>query len=602
MLGCMSPATHNNSSGRRAAWIAAGLVILAAVAGGMAFSVRDAWRNWRRVLLYSEAVGTVIKYQHSSVTLDARQRLVQVPGKIVVEYEALGETQVATFTVLDSAGRYEIGQNIKVHYDPQMPSRAAMSLSVHPRSLAAVLVLLPLAAGGLWLIWAGMRGVDRYGLLPPMLLSYFLFSCLAAGVLLSLMDHLTWQQSWILGAGLAVPVVPLTSILGGAVLSNIVRARRQIRPVKFDFSRMPRLSLSFIFAMVLLTVIVLGGVAMASWTFIEQARAYVHARDRYLQVDGTVLSAAVGQTAATATTQTVFYWPDIAYHYRVNGKDYWSRRYSDTGGYFDSRQHAYLTALRYTPPGLMVNVYYDPHDPSRSVLERNLPEANLMLLLALQPPALGALVLLGALVYIPIQRRAIRRFVLSEPKAPSYVPTWGKWQIEEEGLIAVDPMPRRLPAAMISYCFACLIMLLIGALAGGSEWFGVNVLIYSTVACICAGLLGWLLAGRCRPNRLEIDASHHTLRLMGKQQDAEVAFADLAAYVIEPEGIWARLRLVTTGGSEITLHEFRPAWPLTPSVHVARKIAEGLQQATGGVVLVKGMADETGATVGGESN
>jgi len=437
-------------------------------------------------------------------------------------------------------------------------------------------------------MWAGLKGVSTYGLLPPILLAYFLLSCLCAAALLSTIDRLTWKQTWILGGGMAFPIVPLASVLGGTLLSSMVKSRRSRRQRSMSYETTPPMPWGFAAALLWLTALVLAGVISAVWTFSEQAKAFVRSRDRYACVEGTILSAGVGQTPRGTSGESFFYWPDIKYHYVVDGTDYWSSRFSDTGSYFTTRPPAYKLAMQHAPPGLRVKVYFDPKDPSKAVLDRSLPKANLMLLLALQPPALSCIVLLGSVLYMPIHRRNMRKYLRGDLNPTCRVPTWGLWRIEEEGLLAMEPIGRRLPGTLIAYCFTCLIMLLVGAIAGRSDWFIPKALVYSTIACVCAGMLGWILAGGSRPNRLEIDPRHHTIRLMGKHQDMELAFSELARFTIEPQGIWATLKLVTTGGSEITLHEFRPAWPLTPSLAIARKIATAFASTTGGEVDVCG--------------
>ena len=78
--------------------------------------------------------------------------------------------------------------------------------------------------------------------------------------------------------------------------------------------------------------------------------------------------------AASARKSTVTrYYVSVAYMYAVEGKPYYSSRYSIGGGdnasdYYSERSVAEKEAANLFPAGSKLTVYYDPDDPSSAVL------------------------------------------------------------------------------------------------------------------------------------------------------------------------------------------------------------------------------------------
>lgn len=86
-------------------------------------------------------------------------------------------------------------------------------------------------------------------------------------------------------------------------------------------------------------------------------------------VEGVISHSAVllSTQQTSSSTNAAVYKADVAYRYKLKGRDYSSSRitlmdYSSTGG------RAEAIVARY-PDGAAVSVYYDPADPSDSVLE-----------------------------------------------------------------------------------------------------------------------------------------------------------------------------------------------------------------------------------------
>lgn len=115
-------------------------------------------------------------------------------------------------------------------------------------------------------------------------------------------------------------------------------------------------------AIVVLAVLILGGVfGYILW----RNKTAAAAAGSWPSVEGRI-------TASTVTTRTedgqTQHWPHVAYAYTVGGKDHAGTRVR-FGLAREGLAQAKALCARY-PVGSRVPVFYDPADPSRSVLER----------------------------------------------------------------------------------------------------------------------------------------------------------------------------------------------------------------------------------------
>jgi hypothetical protein len=137
-----------------------------------------------------------------------------------------------------------------------------------------------------------------------------------------------------------------------------------------------------------LAVLSVGLTAVGAW----QAWATFEPLFRYRPAPATVISARVQSQQVTSRSNGIRrtrlrFAPDVAYRLTVNGETYLGTHYSATTS-LGSRAEA-TRIVNGLVPGTGVVVWYDPADPSRSVMNRD-PDPR-MLFFVIVPIVLGVL-------------------------------------------------------------------------------------------------------------------------------------------------------------------------------------------------------------------
>lgn len=109
-----------------------------------------------------------------------------------------------------------------------------------------------------------------------------------------------------------------------------------------------------------------------------------HASESFPHVQGTVLYSEVITTHGSKGR--VYYHPHIAYQYRVDGMDYRGGRYRYDGHPSDYSSAHEIVAEH--PSGSVVNVYYNPQDPTDTVLSTAVDAGDVGLLFFMTPMTL----------------------------------------------------------------------------------------------------------------------------------------------------------------------------------------------------------------------
>lgn len=90
------------------------------------------------------------------------------------------------------------------------------------------------------------------------------------------------------------------------------------------------------------------------------------------------------------------YYIGVEYAYRVADKDYTGKRVSFGGTpMFNSKSTAETTAGTRYPAGMNLNVYYDPQDPSKAILDKRIPSLFAGFLVAITFAAIGTFIMIS---------------------------------------------------------------------------------------------------------------------------------------------------------------------------------------------------------------
>ena len=121
-----------------------------------------------------------------------------------------------------------------------------------------------------------------------------------------------------------------------------------------------------------IALIIYGGLGfLLLWQFGGQVWSYFTSMD-WQQVDGTVISSEVVDAWDTSGER---YTPQIIYTYEIDATSYEGRQVNLQGDLYLGNQLDAEQIIAPYPVGATVRPYVDPSDPTRSVLERDLPTA-----------------------------------------------------------------------------------------------------------------------------------------------------------------------------------------------------------------------------------
>ncbi|MCU0864074.1 MAG: DUF3592 domain-containing protein [Planctomycetes bacterium] len=134
------------------------------------------------------------------------------------------------------------------------------------------------------------------------------------------------------------------------------------------------------------------GIVLLVW-MVAARQDQARANTVYLPTTGTVLSAKISEHMQSRR-QPSFWSVERAYSYAVAGRTYEGDRRAFETSLYDDRQEAERDLER-LPVGSAIEVFYDPADPTQSVLDRSPPGFGAFVLPA-GPLAFGALLLVVA--------------------------------------------------------------------------------------------------------------------------------------------------------------------------------------------------------------
>ena len=589
-----------------------GLLVLGGVAAAgykLSFEIRS---QVRTVFNYKPAEAAVSEYIPPLDYLDEHDHIRKHPGKIRYqflvgrarhsgEYDQPWGALTSTYDE-DLAGPRTRGDSITAYYDPNQPQHNTLTPVARPRWLAIVMLLLPLAALALRLIWAGIGG--HKGPDPSArgcyIKCYIVLSTLAAGAFCAAADLLPWQRACILGLGLILPVLPLASLLAGSICAD--RARRRTTAEEallgtataqaaLEFKAAPPLLLGPVgssLAKALAVAVWFGLAGSVVYVGVTSAQRHYQARGELRTVEGSVVSASVQPVSHRLNNGSVTtYIPAIRFMYKVGGQEFVSNTYAWGMIERENPQQAQAIAARYIPD-TPATIYYRPGAPSAGVLDPRLPPARLMLLVAAQPPIVIALAIAILALLRPLRQAASRRFLQKPMETPWPVPGWGILD-EDDGRLIFLRKPSRLLAAGLSYVACSLAVLVAIALTGSAHSMTETTASYATAASLCAALLGWMLSGRGRVQML-FDPAEHKVYVFGSEVPFEQVQSWALSWTRRRRAGWSvraltpQLSLRLAGGGEITLHVFRSRQPLLDA-QVARRAAQELARVTGSPVV-----------------
>jgi hypothetical protein len=114
--------------------------------------------------------------------------------------------------------------------------------------------------------------------------------------------------------------------------------------------------------------LVLGGLGFFLYKRNQQSMAYRQSTQTWHSTTGTILMSSVQSSYSGRSHST---YPVVVYQYEVNGQRYQSQRIKAGEQFLNVRVigQAEATVNRY-PIGATATVYYNPANPSESVLER----------------------------------------------------------------------------------------------------------------------------------------------------------------------------------------------------------------------------------------
>jgi hypothetical protein len=115
-------------------------------------------------------------------------------------------------------------------------------------------------------------------------------------------------------------------------------------------------------------ILVLGGLGYFLYKRNQQSMAYRQSTQTWQSTTGTVLMSSVQSSYSSGSHST---YPVVVYQYEVSGQRYQSQRIKAGEQFLNVRVSGQAEAtVRKYPIGATVTVYYNPSNPTESVLER----------------------------------------------------------------------------------------------------------------------------------------------------------------------------------------------------------------------------------------
>lgn len=331
-------------------------------------------------------------------------------------------------------------------------------------------------------------------------------------------------------------------------------------------------------------------------------RAY-DAQRRYVQTDGMVLSSEV-RTGHDDNGTT--YGFGLRYRYQVQGVDFESNRYAFGAGTASDGYNRSAALVRRYPAGAHLPVFYDPAKPAEAVVDRRPDPMMTFLVLFLQPFIMVGVGMLGACVWLPLARRALRRFIAGPVSFPLRVPTWGELRQEEGGRYVLGSRPdwsAVLLVMAVGYGVTCALSIVVVIFFfGGFSEPRMSAVVAAIALAVGVGVVSAVCSVRARRRRprLVVDTFNRKITLERSGENTDVRFADLSEWLVgqienprrvRQEGAPLHVPLLsvrTSNGIETPVHVFQAG---TEAAVIAARIAEVLAGLTGHRAAAAGGAE-----------
>ena len=376
--------------------------------------------------------------------------------------------------------QYKAGQTLSVYYDPQDPGKSQLTVEANATGLGFSIFALPFLLVGLTALRAGLSGREFFAsrrsnsqsssMPGGGMIVAFAIPCAVLGFGQAFLGSvLGWPGR--LYSALAIIFVVLPGIMW---IAFRIRARRRARaasqvsreskapPADNSFGPAPHLSgLPKQLAIVGSFTLFWCGLTGTFCGFLVHTFWKNHvAATTFKTAPGVVISSKVDTSSASEGTNSR---PAVRYSFLVSGREYVSNQYSYAGS-SDSRYAC--TAVNSCPPGKAVTVYYDPENPSESVLSTQASTIANFMLIFLQPFVAVVLVMIGVTIWVPIGHARLRHFLRTDCRPPWRIPHWGVLAPCPGGASIerrVSPVTAAIGWGIGAYVLAIFIMTFVGA-------------------------------------------------------------------------------------------------------------------------------------------
>jgi hypothetical protein len=531
--------------------------------------------------------------------------------------------------------QYKVGQTLSVYYDPQDPGKSELTVGANATGLGFSIFAMPFLLVGLTALRAGLSSREavasrRFGpqsisLPGGGMIAVFAIPCAVLGFgQFFLGGVLGWPGGLYSALGILFIILP-----GILWIAFRIRARRRAKtgshvgrqskapPAPIAVAPAPRLSgllkkLAFTGCFTLFWCGLVGtfcGFVLHTYWKNQVAAA------TFTTAPGMVVSSKI-DTSSDSESTTVR--PAIKYTFVVNDKEYVSNQYSY--GDFGSSDARYArTAVNSCPPGKAVTVYYDPANPSDSVLSFEASTATNFMLMFLQPFVAVGLVMIGKTIWVPIGHARLQHFLRADCRPPWRIPQWGVLRPCPGGA-CIQQRASRVGTALAwgigGYLLTIFTLTLVGtrflfetdSLSRNASQYILMPFGIAAAAGMVAAAFKLVLGTRAR-SQLILDASTNAVRLTTPRRNVQVNFDDIARWqlreVAYPAGMAVnnqRLRYIllevqTHKNECIPLHAFKPSAGPTSSLplEVIERIVAGFAVLTGAKANESIVADDSSA-------
>ncbi|HXX93334.1 MAG TPA: DUF3592 domain-containing protein [Planctomycetota bacterium] len=313
---------------------------------------------------------------------------------------------------------------------------------------------------------------------------------------------------------------------------------------------------------------VVGGLAFLWCMFMVMytVRVYIpvrrqqQAQEHFTVTSGVVDSASVGSAVVRERDngrdyQVTYYYPRIAYHYDVGKRTVASTRHTYDESRFSDSTYASRIIAEY-PAGKKVAVYYDPENPSDSVLELGLPPTMTWRLLCIRPFWAAGITLVLLTAHLVLLARRIRRYDPIAERIPCSIPGWGTLHRSERGFVIIRRPRLLLSMASVFFLTTFLTIFVLWALGMTFSSKAHQIARYS---CGALSLMAGAVVLWKDGSRLSVDHSRRVVAIRRAFRTQEMSLDEVATVCVG----WLKARskalslyLRSGAGRTLRLHVF----------------------------------------------